>query len=864
MNQRTLPQRSISVAIALSAAAVMYGVGISVGPVRLLPIMALFVAAAAWFGGLIVGWVTLTLIVAIALLFGEVWVSAIRSDVLMVFLIMGVALLHGSAIAFRMRRREVEVKDVLALQQDLLRVVIDGVPMAIGYMDCDQRYRLWNRAFGDLVGVSGRNDADIRELFGEETYAELLPLLEGAYRGTPTHGRIRIRDGDVRYVDAHFQPHSGRSGGTVGIVSLMHDVTGQVRVLDVVRSSEARLRSLAMASASIIWIASRDGRLIEAQGWLEFTGQVPLHYTGHGWLEAVHPAEREYVRGAMREAFTAGRPLSLQYRLYSRESGYRMVHSHAVPVHGADVGIIEWVGTIRDIDDHYHVQQALLLRERERDALLENVPHMVWMADVHGDIVFYNSRWYDYTALCPGQHWKTVTHPEDIDEVSALWERSLGTGEKLMAEKRVRRASDGQYRWHLVQGVPIRNEDGAIVRWYGSMTDIEDQKRAIATLSQSNQRLSHFLATLSHELRNPISGILTGCELLEHRELHDAKRPPVMATISRHGVHLQRMLDDLLDVSRVTAGTIELKRGRCDLVRVLGDLIDDMAPETSDKRLVVVLHVAPDTAVPIWGDAIRLRQIFMNLISNAIKASSEDGCIDIRVERRGGECEIRVIDQGEGLAEDVRDKLFKPFVQADDWRSRGLGLGLGLSIVHQLTALHGGHIVVDEPGPKQSARTGHASRGACFIVRFPLCGAGDIASQPPAVAQQSAGESLPGNAPSLRILLIEDERENAEALRWLLELDGYRVDLAFTAVDGISQATSGGYDVVLCDIELTDELNGLDVARALAPLPDRPRLVAYSGYGQPKDFARTREAGFDAHLVKPATISSIKKVIAAR
>ncbi len=860
MNQRTRSQRSISLVIALSAAVLMYGIAMSIGQSRLLPVMALFVAAAGWFGGLLFGWMTLVLIAAMALFFGGI--STDRFDVL-VFLILGIALLHGAAFGFRTRRREAAVNDALVLQQDLLRVVIDGVPMAIGYMDCNNRYMLWNSVLRDWYDRHSMQGAHLRDLFGEETYAELRPMLESACHGTPELGRIRaLFAGELRHIDVHFQPHFGRSGQAVGIVSLMHDVTAQVRILEVVKSSEARLRSLAMATASIIWIASRDGRLIEAQGWLEFTGQVPLSYTGHGWLDAVHPTEREYVQDTMRNAFASGLPLSVQYRLYSRESGYRMVHSHAIPIHGTDeASIIEWVGTIRDIDDQYHMQQALLIRERERDALLENVPHMVWIADVDGNIVFYNSRWYEYTGLCPGQHWKTVTHRADIDAVSALWELSLKTGEKLAAEKRIRRASDGQYRWHLVQGAPIRNTSGAIVRWYGSMTDIEDQKQAIMTLSQANQRLSHFLATLSHELRNPLSGILTGCELLEHRDLDDAKRPHVMATISRHGIHLQRMLDDLLDISRVTAGTIELKRHRCNVVRVLSDLIDDMEPDTQAKRITIVLHADPGTDIVIWGDAIRLRQIFMNLLSNAIKASREDGRVDVHVQRLGEHCEIRFIDQGEGLADDVRDKLFKPFVQADEWRSRGQGLGLGLSIVQQLTTLHDGYIFVEDLA--EEAKPPLA--GACFVLRFPVDTAGDtgMSKEFSDNTLRAETEASPDCHPPVSVLIIEDERENAESLRWLLELDGYRVDLAFTAFDGISLATNGNYDVVLCDIELEADLSGLDVARALVALPDRPRLVAYSGYGQAADLAKTREAGFDAHLVKPATIAHIKEVIGA-
>lgn len=852
MNKRTGSHRSVSLLIALSAAAIMY----SVDQMRVLPIMALFVAAAAWFGGLIVGWTTLALIVGIGLIMGEGWQSIRNLELLVMFLALAVPLLHGAAFAFRTRRREAAVNDALVLQQNLLRVVIDGLPMSVAYLDCEQRYRLCNRSFTDLVDGRPVKGMHVRDLFGEDVYADLLPMLESACRGAPAGGRIRVsRNGDARHIDVHFQPHLGKTGDAVGVVSLMQDITQQVRVLDVVKSSEVRLRTLAMATASIIWIASRDGRLVEAQGWLEFTGQVPLYYMGDGWLEAVHPAEREYVQRTMRAAFSAGDTLSIRYRLYSRESGYRMVHSHAIPIRDAEGAIAEWIGTVSDIEDQYRTQQALLEGERERDALLENVPHMVWIADPHGNIVFNNSRWYEYTGLRPGQHWKTVTHGEDVDRVSALWNLALRNGEKLVAEKRVRRAGDGEYRWHLVQGVPIRDAGGVIVRWYGSMTDIEDQKRAIATLSQANQRISRFLATLSHELRNPISGVLTSCELMGHRDFDDQRRPAVLAMISRHGEHLQRMLDDLLDISRVTTGTIELKRDRCDVVRILRDLIEDMAPDAQVNGVVVTLHAEEPDGLPIWGDAIRLRQVFMNLISNAIKASRAEGRVDVHVARDGEHCRIRVVDQGEGLSDEVRDTLFKPFVQADGWRKRGLGLGLGLFIVQQLTELHGGRVRIED-------RTAAPHAGACFTLLFPLHDTVVLPSAPvpPCLAEDVRS---PASAPGPLVLIIEDERENAESLRWLLELDGYRVDLAFTAVDGIALATGGGYDAVLCDIELADDLDGLDVARALARLPDRPRLVAYSGYGQPADLARSRTAGFDAHLVKPATISSIKETIGA-
>jgi signal transduction histidine kinase/CheY-like chemotaxis protein len=444
------------------------------------------------------------------------------------------------------------------------------------------------------------------------------------------------------------------------------------------------------------------------------------------------------------------------------------------------------------------------------------------------------------TPVCVPDHWKEITHADDVDRALGLWEHALKTGEPLIVEKRFRRASDGEYRWHLVQGVPIRDASGAITRWYGSNTDMEDQKRAIVTLAEANQRISRFLSVLSHELRNPISGIVTACELLARSDLATESRDKALATMSRQSTHLQRMIDDLLDISRVTQGIIELQREPCRLVGLLADVITDMEAEAREKR-VELRFVHPDEDVVVDGDPVRLRQIIMNLIVNAIKASDPGRTVEISIRKDTHHCEVLVADQGVGLSPDVKNTLFEPFVQAETWRRKGLGLGL--TIARQLTELHGGTIRTLDPEPKS---------GACFVVRLPIGGRIGETAKPMRVEHATRNAT---------VLIVDDEKENAQALQLLLELDGHHVDVATDAEIAMARWHERNHSVVLCDLELPGPLDGLDVARALRMQIPRPYLIAYSGYGQPQDLINTREAGFDAHLVKPATFEQIVSAI---
>ncbi len=476
--------------------------------------------------------------------------------------------------------------------------------------------------------------------------------------------------------------------------------------------------------------------------------------------------------------------------------------------------------------------------DRQQRALLDHLPQMVWIAEPDGTTRYRNRYFYEYSGLSGEEDWRAIVHPDDLPAALQAWEQSLSQARPLNLEMRLCRAIDGQYRWHLVNGVPVVGDDGRVQCWYGASTDIEDQKRALETLELANQRVSRFLAVLSHELRNPMAGMSAACELLQRPDVDEAHRRDALILLHRQNLHLRRMVDDLLDVARVTQGKVELRREHIELVTLMDEVHHDNQPFAQLHGVILDRPVFNDRC-HMQGDKARLRQVLDNLVSNAVKASAEGQHVRTTVGCTGDETVVTVGDDGQGFDPDSIDRMFQPFVQAVSWQPRGLGLGL--SIVKHLVELHGGRVTASSDGP------GH---GSSFRVYLPCTGVCPIAETPSQRLQVQASVGA-------RVLLVEDEVDNAEALRTLLSLEGLDVSIADSAEAALSQSAEQPFDVVLCDLELKDGPSGFDVARALSEQVASPYLIAYSGYGQQSDIDRTRQAGFHRHLVKPAPLEDI-------
>jgi PAS domain S-box-containing protein len=437
--------------------------------------------------------------------------------------------------------------------------------------------------------------------------------------------------------------------------------------------------------------------------------------------------------------------------------------------------------------------------------------------------------------------------PEDRGALSRALDAAMTGDVSLDVAVRVRRPSDGRLRWVALWGRFEREPDGAPRRLVGVVADVTERKRTEATLRESNARKDEFLAMLGHELRNPLGAIRTAAELVERQCGDDPQLERVAAVLTRQSGHMAGLIEGLLEVSRVARGKMTLSRERLDLRGLVEAVVDDRRAELDEKRLDLQVSLP---AAPVHGDVDRVRwtQIVDNLLANAIKFTPAPGTVAVRLEARDGEAVLTVRDSGVGIAPERLASIFEPFHQEAQDVARGQGgLGLGLALAQGLVALHGGHIEALSDGP------GH---GATLEVRLPIAAEGAPAAKAPAAkapARRQAGRS---------VLVVEDSPDNAEMLRAMLELQGFRPSTVATGPAALERLREAPPDAVLCDIGLPG-MDGHALARTIRADPelqDLP-LVALTGYGQPGDRQRSSEAGFSAHLTKPVEADALLETL---
>jgi signal transduction histidine kinase len=364
-------------------------------------------------------------------------------------------------------------------------------------------------------------------------------------------------------------------------------------------------------------------------------------------------------------------------------------------------------------------------------------------------------------------------------------------------------------------------------------------------LEAAVQQRDAFLAILGHELRNPLGAIGNAVELAQRAPAGDVSKQ--IEVVQRQVRVLSRLMNDLLDVSRVTSGKVSLVRESVDIVALVERLVSQVSPDARREQVHLSLSSDPGP-LAVLGDQVRLEQVFNNLLGNALKYTPARGRIEVAIHRASDEVVITVTDSGVGIPEDQLPHIFDLFAQADTSldRSQG-GMGIGLTLVRSLVQLHGGDVTASSPGPGQ---------GSEFTVRLPLA----------ATMSDSQDLARPADGASIgrHLLLVEDNADNRLSLQALLEDLGHRVDVARDGAEGVAVALSTRPEIALVDIGLP-ELDGYQVARRIrSALGAGISLIALTGYGQPEDVRKARDAGFDAHLVKPVDVRSLEALINAR
>jgi signal transduction histidine kinase/CheY-like chemotaxis protein len=377
-----------------------------------------------------------------------------------------------------------------------------------------------------------------------------------------------------------------------------------------------------------------------------------------------------------------------------------------------------------------------------------------------------------------------------------------------------------------------------------------ERLRLLHQLKGSDRRKDEFLATLAHELRNPLAPVRNAIHVLHLKGSDQPELRWCREVIARQVDHLTRLIDDLLDISRITRNKLELRKQRVELTDVINGAVETSRPhiEQCGHKLTVTL---PPEPIYLNGDVVRLAQVFLNLLNNAAKYTERGGQITLTAERQGSEAVVSVKDTGVGIAADNLPRLFQIFFQADRSleKSQG-GLGIGLSLVRRLVELHGGKVEVRSPG---------VGKGSEFIVRLPVL----VEKPKPPRSQDSVGNGTPKPMPARRILVVDDNQDAADSLAMLLRLNGNEVDTAYDGLAGVEAFERLQPDMVLLDIGMP-KLNGYDACRRIrAQARDNDTvLIALTGWGQEEDRSRSVEAGFHGHLIKPVDLAALTELLA--
>jgi signal transduction histidine kinase/ActR/RegA family two-component response regulator len=394
----------------------------------------------------------------------------------------------------------------------------------------------------------------------------------------------------------------------------------------------------------------------------------------------------------------------------------------------------------------------------------------------------------------------------------------------------------------------VRTAVRARNRQYQIRGYLEERDRAAEALRVADQRKDEFLATLGHELRNPLAPLLTGLHLLRAADGHDPTIARMTSIMERQVTHLVRLVDDLLEVSRITRGVIDVQHEPVDLATVLRTAVDTTRPAFESAQHILTVEL-PSEPIAVSGDAVRLTQVFANLLTNAAKYTNSGGRVRLKARRVGARAVISVKDNGIGIPVTHLDSVFEMFMQVDrsNRRAQG-GLGIGLTLVRSLVAMHEGSVEARSNGP---------DTGSEFIVTLPVLAAQPADSLPHALE--------PLTLPPMRILVVDDNHDAADTLGTLLTTLGATVEVAHSGQAALHALEHFDADAVLLDIGMP-ELDGYEVARRIRATPAHAHtlLIALTGWGQDQDYALSRMAGFDHHLVKPPDIAELRDALTDR
>ncbi|MGB9108777.1 MAG: PAS domain S-box protein, partial [Telluria sp.] len=879
--------------------------------------------------------------------------------------------------------REVEesraAERALREHKALIDATLSISTVGVIYFDLDGTVRDVNQAYQRMTGYS---EDELRQVehwrritapeFWEMTLRSGQELLQSGFTRPYTKQMIR-KDGS-RWWGLYAPARISGEGALARCVCFVLDVSELKEAETRLADSEERFRALVEGFGQAVWETDADaGFVVPSPSWCAYTGQREEASMGRGWLDAVHPDDRDYVQREWRAALAMRRGINMEFRVHVANGGWRWTNVRAAPLFNPDRSLRKWFGMNIDIDERRRTQAALAeserryrmlfeamdegfllatvqfdangrpnglayseanpaavrmisihyvgpsqlkvrpehepcwleacaqvartgvstrsqcyadalnswfdffvypvggdtaaprvailfhditVRKRAEDALRESEarfraladasPALIYQFDPAGELMYLNQRGADDDGLAEAGGWRAIVQ---ADEMNAYLGQVSDGIQRADYNQRIRvPARDGGWHWFESHAAPWYTGDGLHRGYVGISLDITGAVQAEEALKEADRRKDEFLATLAHELRNPLAPISNAVQLMRRP---DGRRQSdrVVEMVGRQVRQIVRLVDDLMEVSRITRGKIDLRMERVPIAEIIHSAVESsqLGIERAGHQLAVAM---PEEPLVLQADRVRLTQVFANLLNNAAKYTDPGGRIWVEVWREDGMALVSVRDTGIGIPAESLARVFEMFAQAHRSVGRGQGgLGIGLTMVRSLVEMHYGTV---------EAHSGGTGLGSEFLVRLPLAPQEDGADERPGLAQSRPSAPFAGQ----RILVVDDNRDAADTLGLLLEADGADVRVVYDGRSALAMAESFMPSSVLLDIGMPG-MDGYEVARRLrqderfASL----RIVALTGWGQDADRRQTRNRGFTYHLTKPVSLEDLHHLL---
>jgi PAS domain S-box-containing protein len=671
----------------------------------------------------------------------------------------------------------------------------------------------------------------------------------------------RAADGIYHWYLARAVPIKNEQGQVVHWYGTSTDIHDQKLVELQIQQSNDRFELAAKAVRGMIYdVDVQTGFVARTEGLTRILGYslTEAEPTLDWWDQQIHPDDLQQCQAEGQAQKDQSDRYRVEYRIRHKQGHYVYVQDQGLVERNADGKPVRIVGSTIDVSEAKQTEIALRQSEERYRYLVESVPQIIWTADPNGILLDVNQRWLDFTGLTLSQvqieGWQLLIHPDDLAKLSECWQAAQQSGEQYQAEGRMRQAN-GEYRWHLHRAIAAKNELGQPIKWFGTATNIDEQKQleherdrilqqehaARAEAERANRMKDDFLAVLSHELRTPLNPILGWAKLLRTGKVTPDKYEAAFETIERNAKLQTQLIEDLLDISRILQGKLVLSIYPVDLTFMITAAQETVRLAADAKRIKIQTVFEPNVGT-VPGDSARLQQVVWNLLSNAIKFTPEGGHVDVRLTQTSTHANIEISDTGKGISGEFLPYVFDYFRQADGATTRKFGgLGLGLAIARQIVDLHGGKVFAASDGEGQ---------GATFTVQLPLLKKSATSNDDQSsVTLTFKSRSLTG----LTILLVDDDADSLDFATFILQQDGATVISVTSALEAIAALKESKIDVLVSDIGMP-EMDGYMLIRAIRskfPLESQIPAIALTAYAGGVDHQQITEAGFQGHVTKP-------------